>query len=387
MISGFRHNIMKKRILFITQHLGRTGSEMVLWYLLKNLNSQEYDVSMFCIRKGELYDLLPDFIEKHVMYKHSPKWTDRAYRRIIKLFGIDPLHHQINKIQRSFKADIWYVNTVAVPEVFQIPRPDGVKIITHIHEYLNAFGDVRRQTLERVFSYADAWIGCSEMVCKAISDLKDTNVYLQNSFIDTDTIDTDSQKIHEIKNRLGIAPEDFVWVVSGGARYMKGLDYILPILAHFEDKNIKILWLGPRLDNGLEFYVSNVVQKKYPDRLIFAGDLSDDYYNYMSVANGFLLLSREETFSLVMVEAAYLGIPLVAFKTGIAAEFIKPDMGVSVDQGNLNDLLMGMNSIHQGFKIDVNRMRAAAMVYDVKHQLPLYEALLNQISEDLTRLN
>ena len=375
---------MKKRILFITQHLGRTGSEMVLWYLLKNLNSQDYDVSVFCIRKGELYDHLPDFIEKNVMYKHSPKWTDKAMRRIVKMFGIDPLQYQLNKIQRSFKADIWYVNTVAVSEVFELPRPEGVKIITHIHEFMNAFGDIRCQTLERVFSYSDAWIGCSEMVCEKINDLKDTNVYLQNSFIDTDTINTDSQKIKDIKNSLGILPDDFVWVISGGARYMKGLDYVLPILEHFKDKPIKILWLGPQLNNGLEFYVRNVAEKKYPNRLIFAGDLSEDYYNYMSAAKGFLLLSREETFSLVMLEAAYLGIPMVAFKTGIAAQFIKSDMGIRVDQGNLQDLLLGMQRIHDGVDFDAAKMRAAAMMYDVKQQLPLYGALLDQIINHLT---
>ncbi|WP_432710222.1 glycosyltransferase [Pedobacter sp.] len=370
---------MKKRILFITQHLGRTGSEMVLWYLLRNLNSRDYDVSVFCIRKGELFDQLPDFIEKHVMYKHSPKWTDRATRRIVRFFGKDPFQHQLDAIQRNFKADMWYVNTVAVSEVFNLPRPEGVKIVTHIHEFLSAFGDVRRQTLERVFSYSDALIGCSTMVCDKISDLNDANVYLQNSFIDTDTIHTDPQKIQEIKNRLGILPDDFVWVVSGGARYMKGLDYVLPILSHFNDKRVKILWLGPQLDNGLEFYVNNVAQKKFPNRLIFAGDLSDDYYNYMSVSNGFLLLSREETFSLVMVEAAFLGIPMVAFKTGIAEQLIKPGMGISVNHGDLKALLTGMENIHHSLDIDVSKIKDAARLYDVKNQLPLYKALLDQL--------
>jgi glycosyltransferase involved in cell wall biosynthesis len=357
---------------------------MVLWYLLRNINHQEYDAAVFCIRKGELYDLLPASIEKHIMYKHSPKRTDRAFRRLVKLFGKDPLSYQLNKIQRTFKADVWYVNTVAVSEVFELPRPAGVKIITHIHEYLHAFNTVRRQTLERVFSYSDAWIGCSAMVCEKISDLKDTNVYMQNSFIDTETIITDPERIRAIKERLGVLPFDFVWVVSGGTQYMKGLDYVLPILEYFKDQHIKVLWLGPQLDNGLEFYVRNVANKKYPNRLIFAGDLSDDYYNYMSIANGFLLLSREETFSLVMLEAAFLGIPMVAFKTGIAAQFIKEGMGINVDFGNLEELIKGMQRIHEGLKIDVAKMREAAMIYDVKHQLPIYEALMNKMIDQLT---
>lgn len=376
---------MKKRILFITQHLGRTGSEMVLWYLLINLNPEKYTVSVFCKSKGELYDLLPEHIEKHVMYKYSPDGSARAFRRLIKVFGINPLQYQLDKIQKDFKADIWYINTIAFPEIFELPKPEGVKIVTHVHELLYAFSEIKAQVLERTISYSDVCIGCSDVVCEKLQDLGHPNVALQYSFIDTDTIHVDEGNVEVLKRKLGISPGDFVWVISGGTKYMKGLDFVLPILDHFKDDAVKVLWLGSEQDNALYFYVRSVVERKYPGRVMFTGALSGDYYDYMAIANGFLLVSREETFSLVMLEAAYLGIPVVAFDIGIAKQFVEGDMGMVIEGWNTRDLLAAMESIQNHPNRDKSRLKNAAMSYSSKVQLPAYETLLDKISRELRR--
>lgn len=374
---------MKKRILFITQDLARTGSEMVLWYLLINLDKEKYAIAVFCIRRGELYDILPDHIEKSMMYKSSANWSDRVFRRLLKLLGVHPLSYQLNRIQKRFKADIWYVNTIAVPEVFELAKHKDIKMITHIHEFLYAFSEIKRKTLQRAISYSDVVIGCSDMVCEKIANFEQVDVELQYSFIDTDTIHTDLLEIAAIKEKLGILPTDKVWVVSGGTKYMKGLDQVLPILEHFKNDPVKIIWLGAKLNNALEFYVRTVAEKKYPNKLIFTGALSNDYYNYMSVANGLLLLSREETFSLVMIEAAYLEMPVVAFDIGIAKQFLQMDMGIVVENGNLDKLMMGMEKVHENQNYNKDSLRNAALVYSAKHQLPIYENLLDRITQKL----
>lgn len=378
------NDYMKKRILFITQDLARTGSEMVLWYLLINLDKEKYAIAVFCIRKGELYDVLPDYIEKHMMYKSSANWVDRAFRRLLKLVGIHPLNYQLNEIQRKFNADIWYVNTIAVPEVFELKKHKDIKLITHVHEFLYAFSEIKAQTLQRAISYSDVLIGCSEMVCEKLADFEKTKVELQYSFVDTETIHTNPEKIELIKKKLGILPNDKVWVVSGGTKYMKGLDQVLPLLEYFKaDDTVKIMWLGTQSSNALEFYVRTVAEKKYPGKLIFTGALSEDYYNYMSVATGLLLLSREETFSLVMVEAAYLGLPVVAFDIGIAKDFLKEDMGTVVENRDLNEIITGMQRVHENHHYSKGSLKNAAMVYSAKHQLPIYEALMDKITDAL----
>jgi len=372
----------KKRILFITQNLGRTGSEMVLWYLLKNLDQEKYAISVFCKSIGELYTILPDHIQTNVMYKYSPIWYDQVFRRFLKFFGIHPLNYQLTKIQKEFKADIWYINTIAFPEIFELEKPKGVKVITHIHELLYAFSEIKAGVLKWVMVNSAVCIGCSDIVCEKILELDHPNVELQNSFIDTETIHVDQTRIAILREELGILPADFVWIVSGGTKYMKGLDFVLPILEHFKDENVKVIWLGSEVNNALYLYVKNVAERKYPGKLIFTGAQSKDYYNYMSIGNGFLLLSREESFSLVMLEAAYLGIPIVAFNIGIAEQFVTDEMGVVVDGFVIKDLLLGMQSVFHRRTVDKTALRNAAMTYSAEQQLPKYEQLLDKITQD-----
>lgn len=370
---------MKKRILFITQNLARTGSEMVLWYLLRNLDPDKYEVAVFCLKKGELLELLPEHIEKHVLYRVSPQFRERMLRRVLKFIKKDPLTYQLNDIQQRFKADIWYVNTIVIPEVYAPARAHGVKIVTHVHELLYAFTFVKGSDFQKVTTWSDVLIGCSPMVCDHLSELNHPNIRLQPSFIDTDTIRITASRVLELKSQHQIQKGDFVWVISGGVTYMKGLDHLLEILEAFKNENIKIIWLGPSADTGLEYYVKEIADRKYPGKLIFTGGLSADYYNYLSIANGLLILSREESFSLVMVEAAYLGIPIVSFNIGIAKEFIVPGTGRVVDSWNLPDLVQAMKWLQENPGQDQALLKEMAMRYDVKNQLPAYEQLLNEL--------
>lgn len=367
-----------KKILFITQHLGRTGSEMVLWYLLKDLDPKKYTITLFCKSKGEMYDFLPSHIEKHIMYKNNPNRLLRLYRKLIKFIGINPIQHQLNIIQQKSNADVWFVNTVAFPEIFEIDKPKNVKFFTYVHELLYAFSEIKRNTLEKAIAYSDVCIGCSDVVCNALSPIHHF-VEKQYSFIDTDTIKVNANIVQDLKELHGILPTDFVWVVSGGTKYMKGFDLVLPILERFEGQNIKILWIGTEEKNGLTYYVKHIAEERYPGKLICIGAEATNYYNYMAIANGFLLLSREETFSLVMLEAAYLQIPIMAFNVGIAADFVKEGMGFVAYKNTLTEIIEGMEKIHQDTSINKEKLKREAMKFSKDQQLPLFEQLLERI--------
>ncbi|WP_316822078.1 glycosyltransferase family 4 protein [Pedobacter gandavensis] len=371
---------MKTKILFITQDLARTGSEMVLWYLLNNMDKNQYSIYVLCMKKGELFDLLPDHIGREIFYKKSSSWYLRVYRGILKVLGKNAVAIQVDCIMRHFKADLWYINTIVIPDVFEASKNYPVKVVTHIHELPGAFSLIKGQALKSVFSHSDVCIGCSEIVCEKIGDFGHPDIRLQHSFIDVSTIQVDTDRVVQIKEKLGIQPADFVWVISGGTTYMKGIDQVLPILEHFKEEPVKIIWIGKQLNTGLDFYVQHIAEQKYPGKLLFTGALSEDYYNYMSVANGFLLLSREESFSLVLLEAAYLGIPIVAFNVGIVPQFLLKDMGIIIDNWNLVDLLAGMRRCYEHPEYDAALLKSNALRYDVHQQLPKFETLLNEIA-------
>lgn len=366
---------MKKKVLFITPSLDRTGSEMLLWYLLNNLDLTQFEPYLFCVRKGHLYHEIPQAINKSTSYR-AGKWYHKAFRGVLKLFGIEPIGYQLQQLQQQFKFDLWYVNTIIVPQAYPVAHRLGVKVATHVHELNYAFGFVKAQQFKNIMDYSNTIVGCSNLICNAIQKLGHPDVRLQNCFINGKTINPDPQRVAQLRQELGIKDNEFVWVVSGTVAYMKGLNELLPILEHFKQAPIKILWLGAMQDNGLEYYTETVANLKYPGKLIFTGAVPADYYNYLSLADGLLLLSKEESFSLVMLEAAFLGIPIVSFNVGMAKQFIKEGMGKLVDSWNLEDMYQAMEYLHQHPKQDQKLLKEAVKEFDLDHQLPQFEALL-----------
>jgi glycosyltransferase involved in cell wall biosynthesis len=369
-----------KRILFIAQNLERTGSEMVLWYLFLYLNRTEFDPYVFCIKKGELYNQLPGDIKKNTTYKASKKLSLKLFRGVLKFVGIDPLEYQLKKIQANFKADFWYVNTLAIPQIHPIAKRLNIKVVTHFHEYLFAYTFIKFSELRDIIDFSYATIGCSGAVCEKLIELGHPNVKLQYSFIDENRINVNKDRVQELKAKHGISGADFVWVISGKTTYLKGIDLVLLIMGHFKnDENIKILWIGGKQDTGLDYYVNTIAQRKYCNKLIFTDAATDDYYNYFSIGDGYLSLSREECLSLSMLEAAYLGKPIVSFSTGIARQFVKPGMGVVVNVGNIDGIIQAMNELRHNKNYDIDLIKEAAQSFTIKSQMPKFTRLLSEL--------
>lgn len=369
-----------KKILFITQNLDRTGSEMVLWYLLNHLDKKNYSIYVFCIKKGELYDLLPPEVKKGTPYREQKKWHLSALRAIVKITGRDPLAYQLEQIQASFKADLWYVNTLAIPQVHPIAKELNVKIVTHFHEYLFAYTFIKDRELKNIIDFSAVTIGCSELVCQKLKELGHKDVKLQYSFIDEKLIQPNEERIKQLKSKHGILDTDFVWVISGKTTYLKGLDYVLSLMDHFkENSRVKILWIGGKQQTGLDYFVQHVAKEKYVNKLIFTDSVTADYYNYFSIASAYLSLSREECLSLAMLEAAFLEKPIVSFATGITRQFVKEGMGFVTEIGDIKGIISAMEYLHEHPNQKTHLLRKAALEFTVGEQIPKYKAILELI--------
>ena len=370
--------IMKKRILFITQNLERTGSEMVLWTLLKNLTPDNYDIYVFCIREGELYKTLPKYIHKDISDKFSRNWSKRLFRRILKLVVRDPLTYQLNRIHKKFKADIWYVNTIAIPDVYEAAIQSGAKIVSHFHELPMAYSFISYNQMQRIIRNSDHIIGCSTAVCEKIKDMSHENVHLLHSFIDVNQVQCE-RTISQTRIELGYSNEDFIWAISGKTTLIKGIDFLIPLLNELPERT-KILWIGHEEQTGTYFYVKRTIEHRFPGKVLFIGEQKKYYYDYLNCANGFLLLSREDSFPLVMIEAAALGKPIVGFNSGGVKEFVDEDMGIVVDSWSVQDLAKALNECQSGtFQFNAEMIRQKALVYDISKQVGNLEIILNLI--------
>ena len=368
-----------KKILFITHNLGRTGSEMLLWYSLTHLDKKKFLPLLFTKDKGVLIDDLPAEIEHFLPYKKNPKRSLRFLRSILKIFKIDSLEYQLTQIHKKNKVDFWYVNTIVIPEIYPIAKKLGVKIVTHAHEMPLAYNFVSYSGLETIVSSSELMIGCSEAVCEKISDMGRADVKLLYGFIDINKIVcTKSAAI--VKADTGFNNNDFIWAISGKTSLIKGVDYLVSLLGELPE-NVKIIWIGGEEDTGIYYYAKKAVENKFPERVRFLGAQSEDYYNYLNSADAFLLLSREDSFPLVMLEAAALGKPIVGFKSGGISEFVKENTGIVVDSWRTKDLAAAMmevkNNPDRFVEADIKKQAAR---YEVKKQLSILEDILEQVN-------
>lgn len=370
---------MRKKILFITSNFERTGSEMLLWYFMSNLNKKMFETSLFSKFRGALIENLPKEVPYFIAYKNSKNTKHKLLRGILKLLKINPLEYQMLKIQKKIKADVWYINTIVNPEFYTIARKVGVKIITHFHELPMAYTFIRGKEMDEIINKSDEIVGCSKIVCEKVKEMGHKNVHLLYGFIDSNKIKINREKL-DIRNKLGIDNNEFVWAISGKTTLTKGVDAVIPVLERLPS-NFKLLWIGGEEDDGLLFYVKKVVERRFSNRVLFIGAQNEDYYDYLNCSDAFLLLSREDSFPLVMLEAAALGKPIVGFDSGGIKEFVQENMGIVVEKGDISGLVEAM------IKVQVNsddfpeeRIKKAVEKYTVKNQIPIYEQLLNEIS-------
>ncbi|RYU96158.1 glycosyltransferase family 4 protein [Emticicia agri] len=365
----------QKTILFITPTGGRTGSEMLIWYLLKHLSGKIKSVIYSC-QNGELFanhstaDLT--FInrtQKGFLYK--------IYEGVYyQLFKRTPEESRVLKIQKQLKADKWYLNTLTMPRFARLAKGLQVPYYVHVHELLSVYDEIVYDDFKFQFDNAEKIICCSAIVEKRIKQMGYKNTILLHEFIDTEQIII-QQTQKDLRQKLNIPENAYIWVMSGSMNLRKGYDLALDLLANLPE-NTYLLWLGNIKKTGVLHYLE---QRMKQEKLNFiqVGEKSDEYYDYLNLANGFVLLAREDPFPLVMIEAAFLQKPIAGFNSGGISEFSLQGMGTVIDSFNPKDLAQAMIKIQRKeTTIDKELLKNRALDFDIKNQIEKWVKFFNE---------
>lgn len=364
-----------KKILFLTREFGVSGSEMLLLYILKNLDEDKFKCFLFSKQKGALLNELPANIESFVSYKFSKKPFRYLFSKILSKLKINPLFYQLKKVQEETKADFWYINTVINPEFYNVAKKLGVKVITHAHELPMAYSINTANEMSTVFHGTDLLIGCAKIVCEKFEEMGHKNTELLYGFIDHSKIKLKLSK-DEARKKIGLADDDFVWAISGHTIPTKGVEFLIPLMQKLKS-NAKIIWIGQEINRGINFYVKETIENKFPNRVMFLGQQREFYYDYLNCTDAFLLLSREDSFPLVMIEAAYLGKPIASFNSGGVSEFVNDDIGTLVQDWNIETLADVMYEMENNIEnYNPETIKSHSLVFEANTQIKKLENML-----------
>lgn len=376
MIKNKEQSTAPKKILFITPFFGRTGSEMQLLYILENLSLTKFEPFLYTRNDGALLGELPKHIKFFIGYKKHKNYLYRLFRLFLYAVGVNPIEFQLRIIQKKIKADCWYINTIANRDAYSVALKLGVKVISHVHEMPLYFNMVKQRTI-RDLLHSEISIGCSSVVCEVLEDMGHKNIKLLHSFVDEKFIKFNNNS-SDLATQFNFSPNDFIWIVAGSVNAIKGVDFVIPLLKLL-DHNHKIIWLGGIEDSGTTAY-SLIAGEKFKNRLFFVGKKSTDYYDYFNMGHAFLSLSRQDSFPLVMQEAAHLGKPIAGFNSGGIAEYVKPEIGIVVNQLSFAELAKAMETIAQNYNTyNSDVIKAYAKTYNVKAQTEKLEFILDSL--------
>ena len=262
-----------------------------------------------------------------------------------------------------------------MPEFAKLAYKLQIPYFLHVHELVTIYDEIRYEDFKFQLDNAEKIICCSSIVEKRIKQMGYKFTVLLHSFIDTEKIII-NQAPTLLRQKLTIPSNAFIWVMSGSMNLRKGYD-LVPDLFQFLPKNTYIVWLGSVKETGVLHYIRQRTSiEKF--NFIEIGEKSTEYYDYLNIADGFVLIAREDPFPLVMMEAAFLQKPIVGYNSGGISEFLQEGMGGVVESFNPKDLSELMLRVqNNSIKIDKEKLKNRALEFDIKNQIVQWDNIFD----------
>lgn len=349
--STFKFHVMKPKILFIFHEDTRTGAPNALLSFLDYVKEQhphDFVIDIFVLRStgGELETELRKIARNFYIKRKRKSFKGK----ILNAFNLTM--PSLFSLQMFNKYDVIYGNTILTLKYLskiklKFPK---VKVLLHVHEsqYLTSlFLDQRKATEQ--FKLMD---GIFTVSTSASANL--TNNYS----VDTEKLTilypaVSKTETAERNNPLkGLYKDcDLILVNIGQPILTKGTD-LIPQIANLlhkrnPDLKFKIIIVGVlnesdylksiKLDIGklkLENYIELVPHTKTP-------------MNYMEISDACLIPAREESFSLIGVQAAVFKKPIVAFKGALGiSDVLNDDASFQAEYLNVMDFVKQIEMIY-----------------------------------------
>jgi len=320
-----------KKILFIIHEASETGAPLVINNLLNTSYSKENECFVLSIYGGKIEHNLRNNALVSVLYVKEQS-NGFFYKLIRKFFK--PKNDYLKKIDSGF-FDLVYINSIA--SLTRLPSLKFLKkskTVLHIHEGPVLIKNLDAEVLlQKEINNFSKLIFVSDFVKEAI---------ISEHKIDLSKFEVIPPVIRELNNFnsesnfLKLAENSFVVCSSGSMNYTKGADVFLQIAKNVINKAnvnrpIYFIWIGTNGSAEIRNHLLADIKKMCLEDNVKILPNTEVIINYFNESDVFLLPSREESYSMVAMENAMLGNPVVCFDKGNGTnEFINNENGAIV---------------------------------------------------------
>lgn len=328
-----RGNWVDRKILVSSHDASRTGAPLIILNIVKELAlTHHFDCLCILQEGGALVQEFRKYSTVLELDKLTAELSNSQSALRLFLFAIfDPMPEfalfnsaQSNPLTRIF-------------DHFHIPT------FTLIHEFAEPYPTSIIQTL----------IGkstCSIFPAKAVLDsalkkieIEDANA-IEARIIPQGIFDNEFPKGDRkvaramVRNEFGLDENTFICLAAGYVDLRKGCDIFLQVAKEVESRKpgakIAFIWLGkmetPQRNNYAQWLTLDVEHAGLSESVFFAGERTvvDPYF---LAADVFLMLSRQDPFPCVVLEAMAASLPIICFDRGTgSAEIVGSENGFIV---------------------------------------------------------
>jgi len=362
-----------KNILFFTPHMGNNGAEIMFSYLVSHLT--KINPILLSGGRGDLLKEIPSNIPVYI-HPDDYVWKNRT-NRILKKFHLpDISEKQFKKIIKKYDIDYVFINTIVAQSIIPLLKKYKIPFILFTHDLPPMYEIISDKDFDFLFNNAIGIIGCSKIVYNSLDKIGIKNVKSFYGGIEISRI----KPINEIENRIKPNNFSYIFLMSGYRYFRKGYHLILEISSFLKQYNAAIVWIGESHYCGLNEYVYRYIKYNNIDNIILPGFISNksiEYYSWLNACDAFLLTSMSDSYPLVMLEAAYLQKPIIAFDSGGVTEFVKEGMGKIVPYYCVNAYLDAIKDFIEGkIPVDKELLRKEAEKHNIANSVREFEDIL-----------
>jgi glycosyltransferase involved in cell wall biosynthesis len=337
---------LAKPVLFVSHDALRTGATLILLNLLDWL--KEHTDIRFDVLTCQRGEMEVEFEKRARMWKLDLRAGRAARLRAVtgRLLGNEAsttavgLGDLASRLDTSANYSLIYSNTVANGRALAAMAPSACPVITHVHELEYSIRRYAGRDFESVKRYTRHYIAVADAVRNNLIDrhgIDGRAVERIYGFVPTAArLTTDAASLKRaLSAEIGAAPDARIVGACGTVDWRKGCDLFVQLAAALNagpsSPPVHCVWVGAtppavRMDE-LRYDLEHA---GLAARVHFIGARTNPL-DYMAAFDILALVSREDPFPLVMLEAAALGVPTACFDTaGGGPEFVENDAGIVV---------------------------------------------------------
>jgi glycosyltransferase involved in cell wall biosynthesis len=362
-----------KNILFISSSLDNTGAEKLLVEYINHIASR-YAVVLICNKRGILIKNLDKSVKVFVVNYSASKTIFQKIMRRVKI------HLLLPYLFSKYKKYYWYINTIVLPIPVKYAANHNIKFALHVHELKHMYSYLSNKELNLALNAPDLLLANSRITKQNLASAGAPSNTIQ---ITTPFIDYNRLKAIEPCLPKTLIKNEYCWVMAGSIDKNKNPQLFLDIAteAYHKNLNYKFVWLYNVItDNDLLNKLNKQIAYQNLPLTFIKTKNYNEYLSHLNSADGLLLTSEFESFSIVTLEALAFGLCIVANDCGGINEIVnKNTASVITEKNNLDAFIHAMkNEIERKDSIS-DQKKQVARSFDKQQILKNWEELISKM--------